>query len=607
MKRYLQINTMLPEAVNSWGRKAGHQTEEIQMKKLGLKPGLRELLVVAFLMLVIPFWISAASAQTVSQTWTSGSSFTVPAGVYSISIWAVGGAGGSGGQDCGNGCGVNPGAPGGYTSSTFSVTPGTSLSIYIGSNGGNGGSNVTSGAGGGSGGSGYASGGTGGGVGPTGASGGGGGGGGASAVIGTGVTLIAGGGGGGGGRCNTAGSGSAGSTSTGGSGSTSGANGTTPNIDGGGTGAGGGGATGGSCGSAYDLNGEKAANGGNSGTSSPSGSTSTSSPYVTISYTAVGGTASASSTTVCSGGTSTISLSGWAGTYHNWYYSTNGSNYYYYGSSAESFTTGALTTTTYYKADVNGVWSSVATVSIYALTSAPSSASCGGTTASTASLSWGSGSGQGTLTYYWVVGTSSGVTHPSPGNNGTYYGTTTGTTGSASGLSANTTYYLRVYANAACGNSGYTNSAGFMTVPLAPVANTQTNVRANSFTANWTASVGGASSYYLDVSTSATFASFISGYNNKSVGNVNTYSLSGLNRNTTYYYRIRAYNSGGQSVNQIPCQSNWMAAGSLLILKKRSMTQPLIRLPRKAPKPLVIIMKRPWARPRISGLLTVST
>ena len=547
MKRYLLNFALLTGPKSSWRQTTGGQSQVLQMEKPGAKFNIRKLLAMVLLALIIPLWSSVAFGQ-VSQTWTSGGSFTVPSGVTSITITGVGGKGGSGGQDCGNGCGVNPGAAGGYTTSTFSVTPGTSLSIYVGSNGGNGVSNIAGGGnGGGAGGSGYASGGSGGGVGPTGASGGGGGGGGASAVIGTGVTLIAGGGGGGGGRCNTAGSGSGGSTSTGGSGSGTGANGTTPNIDGGGTGAGGGGYVGGSCGSAYDLNGEKAANGGNSGSSYPAGSTSSSSPYVTISYTAVGGSASASPSSICSGTSSTISLSGWAGTYIQWYYSTDGSSYYYIsGATSSSYNTGNLTSARYYKADVSGVWSSVATVSIYALTSAPSSASCGGTTQSTASLSWGAGSGNGTITYYWAVGTSSGVTYES---GYTDRGSTTGTTASANGLSANTGYYLRVKSSATCGESGYQTSAAFTTVPVAPVATTETNKRANSFTANWTASIGGASGYYLDVSTSATFSSYLSGYNNKSVGNVNTFSLSGLNRNTTYYYRVRGYNSGGQSLN----------------------------------------------------------
>lgn len=82
--------------------------------------------------------------------------------------------------------------------------------------------------------------------------------------------------------------------------------------------------------------------------------------------------------------------------------------------------------------------------------------------------------------------------------------------------------------------------------PSAPVATAATNVGVNSFTANWNASAN-ANAYYLDVSTSNTFSTFVSGYNNRSVGNVTTYSVTGLSANTTYYYRVRAKCTGTSS------------------------------------------------------------
>ena len=42
---------------------------------------------------------------------------------------------------------------------------------------------------------------------------------------------------------------------------------------------------------------------------------------------------------------------------------------------------------------------------------------------------------------------------------------------------------------------------------------------ASSFTANWT-SVGGATGYRLDVSTSSTFVTYVPGYQNLDVGNI---------------------------------------------------------------------------------------
>jgi phosphodiesterase/alkaline phosphatase D-like protein len=75
-----------------------------------------------------------------------------------------------------------------------------------------------------------------------------------------------------------------------------------------------------------------------------------------------------------------------------------------------------------------------------------------------------------------------------------------------------------------------------------------TKVTAISFTANWS-SVSGASGYRLDVATSATFVSYVPGYQNLDVGNVISRDITGLMPNTQYYYRLRAYNGNGTSPN----------------------------------------------------------
>ncbi len=81
----------------------------------------------------------------------------------------------------------------------------------------------------------------------------------------------------------------------------------------------------------------------------------------------------------------------------------------------------------------------------------------------------------------------------------------------------------------------------------APVADEATNKLYISFTANWNPSAG-ATGYRLDVSTDNTFDTFIAGYDQNDVGNITSVNVAGLNSNTTYYYRVWAYNEGGISI-----------------------------------------------------------
>jgi len=73
-------------------------------------------------------------------------------------------------------------------------------------------------------------------------------------------------------------------------------------------------------------------------------------------------------------------------------------------------------------------------------------------------------------------------------------------------------------------------------------------VASNSFKANWR-SASGATGYRLDVARNNSFTNYVAGYQNLNVGKALSRNITGLNANTGYYYRVRAYNGSGTSGN----------------------------------------------------------
>ena len=152
----------------------------------------------------------------------------------------------------------------------------------------------------------------------------------------------------------------------------------------------------------------------------------------------------------------------------------------------------------------------------------------------------------GATGYYLDVSTSSTFASFVTGYNNKSAGNVV--TSAVTGLTANTTYYYRIRAFNTAGTSARSTIISVKTAPAAPVATAATSIAQTSFSAKWNASTG-ATGYYLDVSKVNNFASFVTGFNNKSVGNLVTTSATGLTASTTYYYRVRAFNTGGTSGN----------------------------------------------------------
>ena len=82
-------------------------------------------------------------------------------------------------------------------------------------------------------------------------------------------------------------------------------------------------------------------------------------------------------------------------------------------------------------------------------------------------------------------------------------------------------------------------------IPASPIAIVSTR---SSFVAQWSR-INEATGYRLDVSTSSSFDSYVTGYQDLDVGPATWRVVTGLSPGRSYYYRVKAYNAVGSSGN----------------------------------------------------------
>ncbi|MBV6646311.1 MAG: fibronectin type III domain-containing protein, partial [Cyclobacteriaceae bacterium] len=129
-------------------------------------------------------------------------------------------------------------------------------------------------------------------------------------------------------------------------------------------------------------------------------------------------------------------------------------------------------------------------------------------------------------------------------------------TGTAA-LSANTTYFIRVLARNGTGNSNYSNTLSVLTKPETPVLNDvdNSNVGQSTATISWSSVFPSGGSYNVEVSSTdfSVGATILADYPLNVTGTSLTVGsdlgTSALETSTTYWIRLRASNTSGESPN----------------------------------------------------------
>ena len=190
-------------------------------------------------------------------------------------------------------------------------------------------------------------------------------------------------------------------------------------------------------------------------------------------------------------------------------------------------------------------------IPLVTLIAAPSNFTATAASTSQINLSWSASSGTGSVTYTIQRSTnaSSGFSQIATG--------LTGTTYSDTGRNQGTRYYYKV--NAVDDNgAGSTSSANQFTLPGQVGGLSASAASSSQINLSWNAPIGTQTGYQVYRSTNSN----MSGQTLLATVGLTSYNATGLSASTTYYFRVRAVNNGGNGAYSSIANATTQAAGS---------------------------------------------